>query len=396
MISVSEATHIIQSHLFKAKKEKVELSKTVGRILAEPITADRDLPPFHRAAMDGIAILFESFQKGQREFKIERVLAAGEPAASLSDPTHTIEIMTGAALPGKADTIIRYEDVEIADGKAKIRIDTIEKGQFIHSKGQDAKANEVLLSPGIKISPAEVALLASVGKSKVEVFQFPKIAIISTGNELVDVAQTPKPHQIRKSNSYALQAALLIMNCEASLFHLPDEKNVLEKELKSIFKEHEVIILSGGVSKGKFDFIPEVLTSLGIEKKFHQVNQRPGKPFWFGYSDQHTVFALPGNPVSTYMCFYKYIKPWLLKSLGVESKMLHAKLGENFSFKPALTYFLQVRTENESGQWIAYPDPGGGSGDFANLKNIDGFLELPADRTEFKKNEVFPYIPFRS
>jgi molybdopterin molybdotransferase len=395
MISVSEATTIIQSHLYQARKEQVHLSSTVGRILATLVTADRDLPPFHRASMDGIAVQFEAFQKGQREFKIERILAAGEPAIALSNTAHAIEIMTGAALPENTDTVVRYEDVDITNGVATIKTETLEKGLFVHTQGQDAKEGETLLTPGILISPAEVALLASVGKVMVDVYSFPKVAIISTGNELVEIDQTPAPHQIRKSNSYALQASLQVMGCTANLFHLPDEKNILEQELKHILKEHEVIILSGGVSKGKFDYIPEVLTTLGIQKKFHQVSQRPGKPFWFGTSTTHIVFALPGNPVSTYMCFYRYIKPWLLKSLGHEPKPVYARLARNFSFQPPLTYFLQARVENESGQCMAYPDPGGGSGDFANLKNIDGFIELPAERNEFKQGEAFPYFPFR-
>jgi len=395
MISVSEASVIINQHPYSPKREKIDISGAVGRILAESIKADRDFPPFNRASMDGIAICFDSFQKGIRKFKIEGTLAAGEPAFLLKETSNAIEIMTGAVMPTNADTVIRYEDVSISNGVATVTVDSIEKGESIHPQAQDAKVNEVLLSPGIKISPAEIALMASVGKSQVEVFSFPKTAIISTGNELVDINANPAPHQIRKSNSYALQAALLSIGCNAHLFHLLDEKTVLETELKTILKNHELIILSGGVSKGKFDFVPTVLESIGVQKKFHQVSQKPGKPFWFGASDKHTVFALPGNPVSTYMCFYKYIQPWLFKSLGYQIKPLSAVLGKNFSFKPPLTYFLQVRIENESGRLTAYPDAGGGSGDFANLKNVDGFIELPAEKNDFKMGEAFSYYPFR-
>jgi molybdopterin molybdotransferase len=395
MISVSEATDIIQEHLYKPKKETLDLSKASGRILAESIKADRDLPPFNRATMDGIALRYSVFQKGNRKFKIEGILPAGEPSFALKDDNNAIEIMTGAVLPLNADTIIRYEDVKIENGFATVTIDSIEKGQSIHRQGSDARQHEIVLNPGIKISPAEIALLASVGKSEVEVFSFPKTAIISTGNELIDVNDIPAAHQVRKSNNYALRASLLNIGCGADLFHLPDEKTILEKELKTILNNYELIILSGGVSKGKFDFVPDVLESVGIQKKFHQVSQRPGKPFWFGTSNQHTVFALPGNPVSTYMCFYRYIQPWLLKSLGTQPKSSFAKLGKDFSFKFPLTYFLQVRLENESGSLIAYPEAGGGSGDFANLKDVDGFLELPPGISEFKKDEVFSYHPFR-
>ncbi len=395
MISVSEATSIIHQHLFKPRKEKVALEKATGRILAESITADRDFPPFHRAAMDGIAIQYQAFEKGQREFILEGVLPAGEPAMLLKNNAGAIEIMTGAVLPANADTVVRYEDVEIDNGIARITIDRLTKGESVHPQAQDAKQNDIVLTPGIKIAPAEIAMMASVGKTEAEVYAFPKTAIISTGNELVDIGTTPLAHQIRRSNSYAIQSALSVIGCGANLFHVPDEKVILEKELNEIFASHELIILSGGVSKGKFDFIPEVLTAMGIEKKFHQVSQKPGKPFWFGTSSQHTVFALPGNPVSTYMCFYRYIQPWLLQSMGLATDEQKVILASDFSFNPSLTYFLQVKITNESGKLMAYPDAGGGSGDFANLKNVSGFLELPKERTEFKTGEAFSFFPFR-
>jgi molybdopterin molybdotransferase len=183
---------------------------------------------------------------------------------------------------------------------------------------------------------------------------------------------------------------------KAKHFHFPDDKSVLLKSLDTVLNDHDVLILSGGVSKGKFDFIPTVFEELGVKKLFHHVNQRPGKPFWFGSSrDGKTIFALPGNPVSTYMCFYRYIRPWLLKSLQVETQELSASLAKNFSFAPNLTYFLQVKVKNEEGKLLAYPDAGGGSGDFVNLKNVTGFLELPADKSTFSPGEVFPYFPFR-
>jgi molybdopterin molybdotransferase len=395
MISVSEATSIILDNLFQPSTEPIDIHRSAGRILAEPILADRDFPPFDRVSMDGIAIHVASFQKGQRQFKIEGMLAAGMPQPTLKNQDSCIEVMTGAMLPLGTDAVIRYEDIEIKNGVASILISAVEPGLSIHPQAQDAKQNEQLLSSGQKISPAEIALLASIGKSHVNVFALPRTAIISTGDELVDIKQTPLHHQIRRSNDSALKASLLQLGCEAASFHLPDSEEKLRKELITIFKHHELIILSGGVSKGKFDFVPQVLESLGVKKLFHQVSQKPGKPFWFGKSDKHTVFALPGNPVSTYMCFYRYIKPWLLKSTRTDFEIPQAILAQDFTFKPSLTYFLQVKLKNEGGKLLAYPDAGGGSGDFANLKDVDGFIELPAESNEFKKGRVFPYYPFR-
>jgi molybdopterin molybdotransferase len=203
------------------------------------------------------------------------------------------------------------------------------------------------------------------------------------------------PHQIRKSNSYMLFAALEQLSCKANLFHLIDNELEIKEKLKEILTNYELIILSGGVSKGKFDFIPQALESLQVKKLFHQVSQRPGKPMWFGESQKNTVFGLPGNPVSTFACFHRYVKPWLAKSFRWQIRKQSAILGEDYSFSPKLTYFLQVKIQNENGKLMAYPVSGGGSGDFANLKDVDGFLELPLDQSKFQKGESFPLIAFR-
>ncbi len=397
MITVEEATALILSHSVNFGSEVINLSDAIGRILAESITSDRDLPPYDRVTMDGIAINSKSFFAGPRSFTVEGVQAAGQSPLSLQSDDGCLEVMTGTFLPHGTDAIIPYELVNIQNGVATTSVEKVAPFQNVHRQGADAKFNEVLLSPGQKISPAEIALLASVGKSSVKAFSFPNVAIISTGDELIDVNLTPLPHQVRRSNDAALQASLREMGCVANPFHLLDDRKVLEERLRVIFSSHNVIILSGGVSKGKFDFIPETLASLGVQKIFHHVSQRPGKPFWFGRSESHTVFALPGNPVSTYLCFYRYLKPWLQKCLsGKESETQQAVLAKDFTFEPDLTYFLQVKIENDHGKLMAWPKAGGGSGDFANLKEVDGFLELPQKRSSFRAGEVFKYYSFRS
>lgn len=186
------------------------------------------------------------------------------------------------------------------------------------------------------------------------------------------------------------------MGAVSKCFHLNDELSAMGEALGGILRDHDVLILSGGVSKGKFDFVPSVMEKLGVHALFHQVSQRPGKPFWFGASASGKIaFALPGNPVSTFMCFYRYVKPWLLRSLGVPAEGSTAVLAKDYSFPPALTYFLQVSVRNERGVLMATPVPGGGSGDFANLTRVDGFLELPSMRSEFRAGEVYPFFAFR-
>ena len=396
MITVSEARAIIFDHLYKPATIRVKLAASGGRVLAEPVLADRDFPPFHRVSMDGIAIQYQEWVNGRRTFVIEGTQAAGEEQKKLSDPAHCLEVMTGAILPAGCDVVIRYEDLVISNKEALVVTKSIEPGQSIHRQAMDSRKGQVLLEPGVVLTPSEIALLASVGKAEVMVFTFPKVAIISTGDELVEVAAVPNAFQVRSSNAYALQAALLALGADTACFHLKDDKEAMKKQLTEIVRQHDVLILSGGVSRGKFDFVPEVLEDIGIRKLFHQVSQRPGKPFWFGSSDSGKIaFALPGNPVSTFMCYYKYVKPWLLKSAGATPGEEYAILGRDFSFPPALTYFLQVSVQHEQGRVVAYPDPGGGSGDFINLKKVTGFLELPLEKNDFKAGEVYPYLSFR-
>lgn len=396
MVSVSEATSAIESHLFSPSTERIPVTQALNSVLAESVVADRDFPPFNRVAMDGIAIQIDSFNQGNNAFEIEDIAPAGAPQKVLIHKTNCIEVMTGAPLPANTDTVIRYEDLEVKDKKATLLVSAIVARQNVHRQGQDAQQNQVLLKEGTQLSPAEIALMASVGKSLVLVKSSPKAAIISTGDELVDIDDTPEPHQIRRSNSYALQAGLNSMGCAAQLFHISDVKEVIEKQMGDILKQHDLIILSGGVSKGKFDFIPEVLEMLGVTKHFHKVKQKPGKPFWFGSVGNKTVFALPGNPVSTYMCFYRYIQPWLRKSWGLVNNTEHAVLSTDYQLRGDLTYFLQVNIVNESGVQMAYPITGGGSGDFANLKEVNAFMELPEGKSEFKKGEAYPVYFFRS
>lgn len=396
MITVEEASAIILDHLLKPAGQEMRLADSLHKVLAEPIMADRDFPPFNRVSMDGVAISYAEWTGGRRTFSIEDTQPAGAAQKSLLDRTHALEVMTGAVVPGGCDVVVRYEDLDMRGPAATVLLDSVEPWQNIHRQGADAKKGQVLLQPGVKIAPPEIALLASVGKEKVNVYTLPKVAIVSSGDELVEIGDVPLLHQVRRSNAYAVQSALAALGCDSDRFHVTDEKALMEEKMKEIARAYPVIILSGGVSKGKYDFVPEILEKIGIHKVFHQVSQRPGKPFWFGRSAAGNIaFALPGNPVSTFLCFCRYVKPWLLRCLGQQPHEHFAVLATDFSFPPPLTHFLQVSVKNEAGCLRAYPAPGGGSGDFVNLKNVSGFLELPLDKKDFKAGEVYPYRPFR-
>lgn len=419
MITVEQATQIILENARHTEGVKVPLMQSLGRILREDIVADRDFPPFDRVTMDGIAIDFASFERGQRTFFIESIQAAGAPQKALQNAENCIEVMTGAMLPVGTDAVIRYEDVAIKDGKATIMIEYLGFRQNIHHKGIDRKQNEVILRQGIKISPAEIGTLATAGRAEVLVSALPKVAIISTGDELVEVNEEPLSHQIRRSNVFAVAAILRGQYAiDADLFHYRDDESVIAEGLKTILTDYDLVILIGAVSAGKYDFVPKVLAELNVEKLFHKVAQRPGKPFWFGRflhsgqrpsqadlseSSQAVIFALPGNPVSAFMCAVRYILPFFAKQLQQQlskssellESLITARLTTDVIFKPDLTYFLPVKVSNTEGVLRATPVEGHGSGDLANLNNADGFLELPRERAVFRENEVFSLYWYR-
>ena len=397
LISVEEASSVILSEVEDFGTEEIQFNNALGRVLKEDIKADREMPPFDRVSMDGIALKTSVFESGLRQFKIEGVQAAGNEQLTLINPNNCLEAMTGAMLPLGTDAVIPYELISIENNIAKVNIDAIKYFQNIHKQGLDRKKNDVLISKNTRISSAEIGVLATVGKTKVKVAKLPKIAIISTGDELVDVDQLPQAYQIRKSNVHSLVSLLYGAGLHADSYHLPDDKVTLKQKIKTYLEVYDVLMFSGAVSKGKFDYLPDILDELDVKKLFHKVQQRPGKPFWFGKKGKTTVFAYPGNPVSTYVSCLKYFFPWLNSSLKIKTEPYgFAVLGKDFIFKPELTYFLQVKLKNEMGLIVASPISGNGSGDLANLTQNDAFLELPSNRTEFKKGDVFPIIPYRS
>ena len=395
MISVAQALETILNSTQNFGIEEVPFIKSMGRILKEPIVANRDFPPFNRVSMDGIAIDYTSFKNGQRSFKIEDIQAAGSKQITLKNSENCIEVMTGAVLPNNTNTVIRYEDISIKKGIATLLIDNIIAGQNIHRRAKDKKQGDLLIKENTIISAAEIGVLATVGKSFVKVAKQPKVMIISTGDELVEVDKIPKAHQIRRSNVFTLVSLLEQLKIPSKTDHISDNKQILKSKIKTYLQDYDVLLFSGAVSKGKFDFLPKVFEELGVERLFHQVAQRPGKPFFYGKTNTCAIFGFPGNPISTYVNCLAYFYPWYYKSVGVETKEKTAILENDVSFKPNLTYFLQVKLSWRFGHFIATPIAGNGSGDLASLVNADGFIQLPKEQTEFKKGEVFPVISYR-
>ncbi len=398
MITVEEALEIIRNNARDFGIEEISLDESLGRILREPLIADRDMPPYDRVTMDGIAIRHSEYESGQREFPIAGIAAAGAPKMNLEEKGKCLEVMTGAIMPDGVDTVIPYEMVNIENDVATVTAEVVNHRQNIHFKGLDRKEGDKVVLPGKKLSSVEIGVGATVGAATIKVSRLPKAIIISTGDELVNINETPLAHQIRRSNVYRIKTVLKNYQIGVNTAHLDDDYDQIVSKLRNVLNDYELIILSGGVSKGKFDFLPKALEELGVKKHFHRIKQRPGKPFWFGTAPNgSTVFAFPGNPVSSYMCMQQYFTVWLEESLQVEkTPQPMAVLNGDVTFKPDLTYYLEVKLDyNEKGQLLANPVKGNGSGDLANLVDADAFIILPRGRDEFKKGEVHPLLIYR-
>ena len=306
--------------------------------------------------------------------------------------------MTGAVLPNNTDTIIRYEDLEITDTLAILGSKVVKKGQNVHLKGTDKKENDIVVTAGRVIDAAVIGIAATVGATTLLVKKQPEIIIISTGNELVEITETPSPYQIRSSNSHTIKALLKLQTINATCLHIDDDLDTTIKTIKDCLDKYDIILLSGGISMGKFDFVPQALEVCGVHKFFHKVQQRPGKPFWFGkHNDGAVVFALPGNPVSVFLCMIRYVLPWLYNNTGRQAlPNLHALLGVDVHFKPSLQYFVQVKVNvNNKGQLVATPLEGNGSGDFSNILDTNAFMELPVGKETYTRGDVYRIWQFK-
>lgn len=386
--TVDEAYTAILSSIKSIKIHSLDLDKTNGLFLAEDILADRDFPPFHRVAMDGIAINMSAYLRGLRKFSIEGIRKAGEVSAPLIYVDNSLEVMTGCVLPMGTNIIIPYEQVDIEGGKAELKDGvTVKPMMNIHQQGSDIKSGSIVLKKGSRINAPEMAILASVGKCRPLVFSVPKIAFIGTGDELVDISVDEKSiqaHQIRKSNGPAVKSLIESFGpFKVDLFHLKDKQDELYTEIGKILQSYDMLILSGGVSAGKFDYVPSVLKDLKVEEHFHKVSQRPGKPLWYGVGETgQIVFGLPGNPVSALMSCRRFIVTLLGqlisggKTHGVfeGTEML---LNEEFSSENNFTLFRPC-TIKENKIHLFQTN---GSGDFASLAGSDGIVELPGHKS---------------
>jgi len=381
-LSTQSVQAAIEAHLPPLAIEVRALEQCPGQILREDIFPERDNPPFDRVCMDGIAIDSGSLARGNRRFAIQAVQGAGEPPLQLLGPDGAVEVMTGAVLPHGTDCVIPQEEYVEAGGIAKLK-DSAKGAPFrnIQRRGEDGRTGVAMLRAGVRLGAPQMAVAASAGLATVRVSRQPRFMIISTGDELIEPGRPIADFQIRRSNAYSMLAALRARQFEnVQNDHLGDDETRLRERLTLHLRNCDVLILSGGVSKGKFDFVPAVLKSLGVREIFSQVAQRPGKPMWFGIHDSGcAVFGLPGNPIATLTCLIRYVIPGALAAMGLgKTPMERIALAAPVSLARAtFAYFLPVALQYDAGGARALPRRTNGPGDFLALTRTDGFVELP-------------------
>ncbi len=401
MLSVCDALAAI----LQETPAPIEVRRCVSRVddpqssyLAANLFADRDMPPFDRVAMDGIAIAYASYAAGNRSFLIEGIQFAGSERKALRGLNACIEVMTGAVLPTGCDTVIRYEDLKKTESLATLAPGLeLKPAQNVHKRGSDRRAGDLLVARGSQLLSPQWAVAATIGATAVDVVPSPSISIIATGDELVDVSENPLEHQIRASNTAAMMAALRqrgFGDIHSNL--VTDDPEELTKVLQTALTKSQVCILTGAVSMGLHDHVPHTLKKLGVREVFHKIKQRPGKPLWFGKTDSGTlVFGLPGNPVSSLIGLYTYVIPTLYKLQGVNPAH-HAKFAKlteaiHFSLGDRMTLFAPVCIRyGMDGVLYAQPVRGVGSGDLAALADTDGFVECFEGTTLFQEGTVLP------
>jgi molybdopterin molybdotransferase len=373
--------------------ERQPLERCIGQILRQDVYAERDNPPFDRVCMDGIAVASGAFGRGVRRYALEATQPAGSPALTLSGADNAIEVMTGAMLPRGADCVIPLEEYDLRDGLVCLKSEaTGDAYRNVQQRGSDSQPGVAMLTVGTRLGAPEIAVVASAGLPEVLVSRQPRFMVISTGDELVEPGKPIAEHQVRRSNAYAVVATLRGRGFQhVSNDHILDDEQMLHERLARHLSQHDALILSGGVSKGKFDLVPKVLKSLRVEEVFYQVAQRPGMPMWFGVGPAgQAVFGLPGNPVSTLVCLIRYVVPAMTLAMGAHKATPELiAMASPVKSRRSAAYFLPVAVSyDQRGQPLAEPRSPRGSGDFLALTEADGFVELPPQAEEFPAGYV--------
>ncbi|MFN2440569.1 MAG: gephyrin-like molybdotransferase Glp, partial [Chitinophagaceae bacterium] len=357
-----------------------------GMVLAEDVYALVSIPAFNQSSMDGYAFSFNDWQTN-KSLKIKGEMAAGNSESQRLLPGNAARIFTGAPVPAGADTVVMQEKTKIEDSCLIIADESIVKGLNVRLRGSEIKAGELALTKESLLMPPAIGFLASVGITEVLVYPGPSVSIIITGNELQTPGQPLLPGQVYESNSFLLQAALKQMNItEIKVHRTEDELEKVKHVIKESLLQSDVIFLTGGVSVGNYDFVVTAALENGVEKLFHKVKQRPGKPFFFGRKQSKFIFGFPGNPASALTCFYEYAEPGLKKLSKQKSGLLlmQVPLAETFKKSAGLTHFLKGFYNGKTVSVLNAQE----SYRLSSFANANCLIKIDEEITEVKKGEI--------
>ncbi|MCK9451676.1 MAG: molybdopterin molybdotransferase MoeA [Bacteroidales bacterium] len=384
MIPIQEAKRLIHENYTSTKVTQLPINKANGFVLAESVFSPIDTPPFDQSAMDGYAFSFDEWD-GKSELLLSGEVQAGNYLAENLKPKEAVRIFTGAAMPAGTDSVVIQENV-IKNGKyVSIKDDKLIKGSNVRLQGSQTKKGEITLAEGHYLSPAAISFLAGLGVDSLKVYSNPAISIIVTGKELIIPGEAMSNGKIYESNSFGLTAALEQLDIVPVSVEVVDDDeqkimNAINNQLSA-----DIIMLSGGVSVGDYDFVTSALEKCGVKKVFHKVKQKPGKPFYFGKHQQTLVFGLPGNPAAVLSCFYEYV----VEAIGSFTKKAYFKklmlpLADDFTKKPGLTLFLKGKTRTNEVSILKDQE----SYKMNSFAMADCIIELEEDKTRFNKGDL--------
>jgi molybdopterin molybdotransferase len=377
MLEVAAALDIVLSRTPAVRSESTQLSPALlGRVLAEAVASDIDSPPYTKALMDGYAVRSAD---GAATLKVIEEVAAGRVPTKVVGAGEATRVMTGAPIPDGADAVIPHELTELAGDVVRLA-KAVPVGEFILPRGAEMTAGQTVLQPGTVITPAVLGLLAAVGRVAAEVYRAPRLAVVTTGDELVDPPAVPGPGQIRNSNGPMLLAQAARAGAEVRSLGIAGDDRARLAALVRDGLTADILVLSGGVSAGKFDFVPDVLTELGVETHFHKIRMKPGKPLLFGTRGETLVFGLPGNPVSSFVGFELFVRPALRKRSGHAipgPASVPVPLAAEFRTSNNRPTYAPARLEWTADGVRVRPVGWFGSADLRGLASADALIQLP-------------------
>ncbi len=401
MISVDSALETILKEIKPLGVESLDIIGSRGRVMGEDIIASRNNPPWDNSAMDGYALRSDDSRTASAEkpvsLKVIYDLPAGSVPGSAVGKGEAVRIMTGAPVPAGADAVIMVERTEANESGTVVIRSSVTAGENIRKSGEDFRAGVVVIRKGAVIRPAEISMLATVGAPFVFVHKRPRVAIVSTGDELVDINEVPAMGKITNCNGYALSA--LVAECGAIPLQLGiarDTRESLREKLEAAMSA-DCIISSGGVSVGDYDFVKDVLKDMGSQMIFWKVAMKPGKPLAFGVIGGKPAFGLPGNPISSMVAFEQFVRPALLKMSGrsaIFRTALNARLTKDIKIKPGRTNFVRAELRIDGDGLCATPLDGQGSGIISTTVRANSYVIVPQDSAGFKKGETVRVQPF--